>query len=68
MKEDNMIGPPDNPKKARSKREEMARDAVRTLLHEFYIEMATTKMSKETFEGYLDRFIKAATPANEETK
>jgi hypothetical protein len=60
-----MIGPPDKSKKARSKREQMARDAVRILLHEFYIEMATTKMSKETFEEFLDKFIEAATPTEE---
>ncbi len=42
-----------------------ARDEVRSLLHEFYIEIATTKMSKETFEEFLDRIIDAAAPGEE---
>lgn len=56
-----MISPANKPDKPRSKKEETARDAIRSLLHEYYIEMATTKMSKERFEEYLDSFIKAAT-------
>ena len=43
----------------------MARGAVRVLLHEFYIEMATTKMSKEKFEEYLDKLLEAAAPVEE---
>ncbi len=35
------------------------RDEVRSLLHEFYIEIATTKMSKEKFEEFVDRVIEA---------
>jgi len=42
-----------------------ARDEVRSLLHEFYIEIATTKMSKEKFEEFLDRIIDAAAPSEE---
>lgn len=55
-----MISPTNKPDKPRSKKEEIARDKIRDLLHEYYIEMATTRMSKEKFEEYLDRFMKAA--------
>lgn len=61
-----MIGNPQKPGVPRDKSHEKARDAVRVLLHEFYIEIATTRMSKETFEEFLDRFIEAATTEDEE--
>jgi len=30
---------------------------VRDILHEFYIEISTTRMSKEVFDGFVDRII-----------
>jgi hypothetical protein len=36
------------------------REAVRLLLHEFYIEIATTRMSKERFDELVEQIIDAA--------
>ncbi len=37
-------------------REEI-REKIKDILHEFYIEVSTSKMSKEQFEKYIDRII-----------
>lgn len=50
---------PDQPQRSR-RREAIIRERVRSLLHEFYIEIATTKMSKAKFEEFIDKFIEAA--------
>ena len=38
------------------------REELRSLLREFYIEISTTKMSKETFEEFIDRIIDVTYP------
>lgn len=61
-----MISPTEKPEKKRGDRKATARDAIRDLLHDYYIEIATSKMSKDKFEEYIDRFINAVTSDKEE--
>jgi len=58
----------ENPKPERSASQDdlgKTRVEVRSILHEFYIEIATTKMSGEKFDEFIDRIIDCVTPNRE---
>ena len=42
------------------------RDRIRDVLHEYYIQVSTTKMTRADFEGFIDQIIAIFTQADEE--